>query len=201
MAPRTYRSTARTAAREHTRERIVTATAELHREFGILDTTHAMVAERADVSIPTVYNHFPTRDDLVKACGTHVAAGAPSLALPELESAGSLASRAAALVRAVFDLHAYYAPWFVRIVHEASKVPELARTLEEQRIALQSLLARLFRARVDPAVAGLAEALIDFSTWKTLVVDRAIPRARAEAILRDTLVHLVRRTRRSKESS
>src|SRR5579884_4264099 len=126
MAPRKYRSPTRTRNREQTRERIVKATVELHRERGILDTTHAMIAGRADVSVPTVYNHFPTRGDLVKACGAHIQAGAPAIDVPELLHGRSSYERARALVSRIFDLHAYYAPWSVRVLGEADRVPELA---------------------------------------------------------------------------
>src|SRR5262245_2688802 len=106
MAPRSYRSTRRAAVRDATRRKIVEATAALHAQHGIVATSHAMIAARADVSIPTVYNHFPTRGALVLACGTHITAGAPPLGLQTLEGKRTPRERIAALVRGVFDLYA-----------------------------------------------------------------------------------------------
>ena len=65
MSPRRYRSDRRKAATEETRRRIVDSTVSLHAECGAIATTYAMIAERADVAIPTVYNHFPTLGDLL----------------------------------------------------------------------------------------------------------------------------------------
>lgn len=41
----------------------------LHAERGIAATTMADIARRADVGIGTVYHHFPTYDDAIRACG------------------------------------------------------------------------------------------------------------------------------------
>src|SRR5579863_10473011 len=109
MCPRRYRSPVRQTLREETRRRIVLATADLHREHGILGTSHAMIAERAAVSIPTVYNHFRTRGDLVKACGAHIAAGAPSMDLSFLDGRQTLQQSLAAVVSVIAADHAYRA--------------------------------------------------------------------------------------------
>ena len=45
------------------------ATIELHTEQGIAGTSWRDIAERADVAVATVYNHFPSLDELVPACG------------------------------------------------------------------------------------------------------------------------------------
>lgn len=51
------------------RESIVDACAELVTERRHLDFAMKEVAERAGVSLRTVYNHFPTREDLLDALG------------------------------------------------------------------------------------------------------------------------------------
>jgi AcrR family transcriptional regulator len=61
--------TARSAAAEETRRRILEATLELHTEKGIFGTSWQDIARRADVSVGTVYRHFPTLAELVPACG------------------------------------------------------------------------------------------------------------------------------------
>ena len=63
MSQRPYRSIVRKDAQAETLRRIVTATVALHAEKGVLGTAHAEIAQRAGVSIPTVYKHFPTRAD------------------------------------------------------------------------------------------------------------------------------------------
>ena len=69
MNPRAYKLGRRVDSVEETRRRIVIATIEMHDEKGIADTTFRDIAERADVSLATVYRHFPTYDTIVEACG------------------------------------------------------------------------------------------------------------------------------------
>lgn len=69
MAPRRYRMTTRRNAAEDTRRRILEATLELHTQKGIFGTSWQDIAARADVSVGTVYKHFPSLDALVPACG------------------------------------------------------------------------------------------------------------------------------------
>lgn len=196
MSPRKYRSSLRAASREQTHARIVKATAELHRERGVLDTTHAMIAARADVSVPTVYNHFPTRGDLVKACGAHIRAGAPPLEAPEAEPERSMAARVRGLVHRVFDHHAYYAPWSVRILPEAPRVPELAHSVALRRARVRELLLGLFGRTPRLEDLALAEVLLDFTTFQQLVIDRGVKRQRAERVVVDALLPLVERAPR-----
>ena len=59
----------RKAAVQETRQRIVEATLALHAEKGIFGTSWQDIARRADVSVGTVYKHFPSLDELVPACG------------------------------------------------------------------------------------------------------------------------------------
>ena len=74
---RKYNLGRRGEAAEETRRRIVDATFALHSEQGVAATTMKDIAERADVSVGTVYHHFPTYDDAIQACGEHAIAFAP----------------------------------------------------------------------------------------------------------------------------
>jgi AcrR family transcriptional regulator len=69
MTPRRYDMSTRAQARDELRRRILDATIELHTERGVLGTSWRDIAERADVAVTTVYNHFPSLDELVPACG------------------------------------------------------------------------------------------------------------------------------------
>ena len=191
----------RKAVREETRRRIVSATADLHREHGILGTSHAMIAERADVSVPTVYNHFRTRSELVQACGAHIAASAPAMNPGFPGKQRGLRAMLAATVAAIGGDHAYRAPWLVHILHEAEKVPELkasfTRQAEHRRHLLQQALRPFLRTSLPDDLLILGEALLNFSTWKTLTIDRGLSRERAESLLVDALDTLCERYRRS----
>lgn len=64
--PRPYESPLREEQARHTADRILDATYALagkgEREFG-----YVAIAREAGVSVPTVYRHFPTMDDLIRA--------------------------------------------------------------------------------------------------------------------------------------
>lgn len=62
----------RARARERTRGKIVEATAKLHGENGVFDTSWQDIAREADVSVATVYSHFPSLEELLPACGALV---------------------------------------------------------------------------------------------------------------------------------
>src|SRR6266496_203915 len=66
-----YRARGRTTRSKETRTRIMDATRELLDEGSFHESTVEQVGERAGVSRATVYQHFPTRLDLVDAiCDT-----------------------------------------------------------------------------------------------------------------------------------
>ena len=97
----------RRAAVEATRRRILEATLALHAEKGIFGTSWQDIARRADVSVGTVYKHFPSLDELIPACGELVYAitRPPSLEdAPEIfAGASSLEERLERLVFELFD--------------------------------------------------------------------------------------------------
>jgi AcrR family transcriptional regulator len=65
-----YELKKRAERQEETRLRIARATLELHEIIGPALTTRSAIAERAGVSRPTVYSHFPDELSLGKACSS-----------------------------------------------------------------------------------------------------------------------------------
>src|SRR5438445_1529368 len=72
MSPRNYNLGKRAQSVDETRRRIVDATFQLHNEKGVVATSMQDIADRADVSLHTVYSHFPTVDALVGGCAQKV---------------------------------------------------------------------------------------------------------------------------------
>jgi AcrR family transcriptional regulator len=66
---RQYRSPLRGEQQQQTRERILEAAIALIAEDGLAELTVPGVAERAGVSVRTVYRHFPAKDDLIDSVG------------------------------------------------------------------------------------------------------------------------------------
>ena len=65
-----YELKKRAERQEETRRRIARATLELHEILGPALTTRSAIAERAGVTRPTVYSHFPDELSLGKACSS-----------------------------------------------------------------------------------------------------------------------------------
>jgi len=57
--------------RQQTRQRLFTAAQELFATKGFDATTYDEIAERADVARQTVFNHFPRKEDFVRAWVEH----------------------------------------------------------------------------------------------------------------------------------
>jgi AcrR family transcriptional regulator len=74
---RKYRLKRRAERQAETRQRIVDATVELHRELGPAQTTISAIAERAGVQRLTVYRHFPNERELMVACSSQYNAQNP----------------------------------------------------------------------------------------------------------------------------
>ncbi len=99
---RKYDSSRRAAHATQTQQAIIEATVRLHGQ-GI--TTVAAVAEEAGVSLPTVSKYFPTREDLFKACTTHMAQSLRFRRPDELAAIADAGERLSAVVREVYTLH------------------------------------------------------------------------------------------------
>src|SRR5215204_1717279 len=65
-----YELKKRAERQEQTRLRIARATLELHEILGPALTTRSAIAQRAGVTRPTVYSHFPDEFSLGKACSS-----------------------------------------------------------------------------------------------------------------------------------
>jgi AcrR family transcriptional regulator len=176
MSPRTYDRRLRLAAAEETRRRIVRATAELHAQQGALGTSHEMIAQRAGVSLPTVYKYFPTRNDLIPHCTGLVLSQAP-VRLDESLFAGSddVPSRLRALARRTFELYDYAAPWLRWTARDAAELPALRAMVDEatrQRAALvRTALAPGFDRTPPRRLVTLSLVLLDFASWQTLTAN------------------------------
>src|SRR5712691_11735978 len=105
MAPRRYRMSRRAASSEETRRRIVEATYALHEEKGVAATTFRDISERADVGIGTIYQHFPTYEHVIDACGKHAFAVMRPPHPDIFEGTTGFEERVRLLVRELFALY------------------------------------------------------------------------------------------------
>jgi len=144
-----------------TRRRIVEATLSLHTERGVLATSHSDVARLADVSVGTVYHHFPTMDAIVRACGAHVRDVYP---LPPPESIDPQSPRRQRIEALARELVAFYArmPWLEKLRSERNEVPALDAGLSAREEAINQLIRRA-AGRISARKLSIIAAILDAS--------------------------------------
>jgi AcrR family transcriptional regulator len=191
LAPRKYTMDRRKAAVEETRRRILEATLALHSEKGIFGTSWQDIARRADVSVGTVYKHFPSLDELVPACGElmYAITRPPSLEdAPEIfAGAHTLEERLGRLVSELFDFYERGAP-YIETDFQERQLP-VVREWEAYMRATIAGLAReaLLPAGPDESTVGAVSALLDFPTFKSFM-DRDIPKEQAAKTMNEVLL-------------
>jgi AcrR family transcriptional regulator len=172
--PRKYELKQRAEHQEETRRRIVDAAVELHSTLGPSRTTVAAIAERAGVTRPTVYAHFPDARSMFEACSGHVRATTPP---PDPGPWESISDPGARLETALTELYDYY-----------ERLEQLLENIERD-VALMPIIAQMSTSRVQyrerirdlllrgwPARGGSKTRLrrvighaLEFGTWQSLV--------------------------------
>jgi AcrR family transcriptional regulator len=171
---RKYELKRRAENQEETRRRIVDAAVELHSTLGPSRTTVAAIAERAGVTRPTVYAHFPDARSMFEACSGHVRATTPP---PDPTPWESISDPGARLETALTELYDYY-----------ERLEQLLENIERD-VALMPIIAELSTYRIRylegtrdlllrgwPASGGAKTSLrrvighaLEFGTWQSLV--------------------------------
>lgn len=175
--PRSYSMAKRAQAREETRQRLMAAGTELVLAGGSTTLTMTAVAERADVALRTVYNHFATVDDLFAAVMGAINDEFAALA-PEPVDAENGSPETA--------LRELTGQWFAEIARHADRLAALltirgsaeldralavARQLRLERVrSIMTVAERrgLLRVSLDDAVA-MAYVQTSYQTWAALV--------------------------------
>jgi AcrR family transcriptional regulator len=201
LAPRKYTMDKRKAAVEETRQRILEATLALHSEKGIFGTSWQDIARRADVSVGTVYKHFPSLDELVPACGElmYAITRPPSVEdAPEIfAGARSLEERLERLVSELFDFYERGAA-YIETDFQERQLP----MVQEWEAYMRATIAGLAREALQPVgpderTVRAASALLDFSTFKSFL-DRDIQKERAAKTISEVLLCWIGCSRRDR---
>jgi len=149
MSPRKYTKTKREAASDAIRQRIIQSTLTLHSQKGIFGTSWKDIAKHADVSLATMYNYFPSLDELVPACGElmYAIAQPPSLddAHAMFANAATVEQRAASLVKNLLDFYERGEP-YLDIDHQERTL----QSVQEWEAYLKSLIEGLTRIALKP---------------------------------------------------
>ena len=201
MAPRKYTMDKRKAAVEETRQRILEATLALHSEKGIFGTSWQDIAHRADVSVGTVYKHFPSLDELVPACGELAYA---IIRPPSLEDAPQIFAEANSLEerlgRLIEELYAFYergAP-YIETDFQERRLPAVVEWEEYMRATIAGLVREaLVCAEPDDHTVQSVSALLHFSTFKSFL-DREIHKEQAAKTISEVLLCWINCSRRDR---
>lgn len=143
---------------ELTRERILTAAAHVFAEYGYAAGTTNRIAERARVSIGSLYQYFPNKDAILASLLVrHLDAG--MAAQRDSGTSASLESIVRQHVRSAIDNHQEDPQLLRLLIEQAPFSPELIRRMEayqERRVAeIGELLASHPEVRVtDTATAA-----------------------------------------------
>ncbi len=171
---RKYELKARAESQRETRDRIARASAELHEEKGVAQTTVAEIARRAGVTRLTVYNHFADLGELLPACAAHYETLHP---MPDLGGVLAHADPRERVRGALALLYGWYRetePMYGKLFSDRASVPELDRFLEQNVDRMQAELADDLaagfgvRARQAERTVALTRLALDFWTWRRL---------------------------------
>ena len=171
---RKYELKARAESQRETRDRIASATAELHEQQGVARTTVAEIARRAGVTRLTVYNHFTDLTELLPACAAHYEKLHPA---PDFAGALAQPDPGARVHGALVRLYRWYRktePMYSKLFSDRASVPELDRFLEQNIDRMQNELADNLaaafpaRGRQAERLNALIRLAVDFWTWRRL---------------------------------
>ena len=172
----------------------------LHTSVGPSRTSLSAVAERAGVSRPTVYRHFPDLPSLFAACTAHGQAADP---MPDPSAWSALAGPEDRLLRGLTDLYRHFrrnqrinlhmardldaatlldqlaeAPSVAAGPHPESRVFRLLARMRpmmeaRNRMVLETLMAPWQDAgRATPEMEAALAVVVRFDTWRTLALEQ-----------------------------
>ena len=179
---RRYTLRARAASQAQTRQRIVEAAVDLHRKLGPAETSLTAVAEHAGVQRHTLYRHFPSEPDLLRACRDHFTGTHP---FPDARKWADLPAGQARVRTGLTELYAYYSAnreMVGNVLRDSDRLPVGGGFLDGMSRAASVLGSGWPAARSAAARAALQLAT-NFYTWRSLAEGSALEPAAAAALM------------------
>jgi AcrR family transcriptional regulator len=152
-----------------------------------------MVAERADVALRTVYNHFPSKEALVVDAYTRLATRTQE-AVRVLPAHGSPRDLISAFIESFLDVFEHESPG-AAVILGVSGIPEFDAKLAEVRAWRRDEITKIPRAAQRDGTLRLplkqAVALVfhmtAYVTWRSFVEESGLTPVAAKALARDTV--------------
>ena len=159
---------------DETRQRITEAAVRLHTSVGPASTTISAVADEAGVTRLTVYRHFEDLDALFLACMGHWSTLNPG---PDVEAWSAIEPLAERAGRGFRELYAWYAGLgdeLYPIYRDQTTMPESAQDAMAMQADAYAAAIVGQHGSVAPVRAAVARHLVDFWTWRSLVVGQGL---------------------------
>ena len=175
-----YELKKRAERQEETRLRIARATLELHEILGPALTTRSAIAQRAGVTRPTVYSHFPDDLTLGKACSSLELSDNP---LPDPEPWQEIPDPERRLRKALGDLYSYFRRrerLWANILRDQEMLLENPEALEADAEIMEPIFLHWERMRETLAAGwgppdsppglllGAIGLALDFQAWRAM---------------------------------
>lgn len=187
MKKRSYTLKKRAESQAETRQRIVEAAVELHRDVGPLRTSFSMVAERAGVQRHTLYAHFPDDRALFMACSGHNMEQNP---MPDAAAWRKVEDRDERLRTALAELYEYYArneKMTAGVLRDIEVSPLLQEIAKIRRAPIVKAYMEVLGEKRSAKQRAMLVLALSFYTWRTLVRDAGLSTSAAAAQMAQTI--------------
>jgi AcrR family transcriptional regulator len=170
--PRKYSMQTRSEEAALRRQRLIDAAVEVLGEVGADRLTMDMVAQRADAATRTVYNHFPSRQELLAAVQAHLLQAFRDTLQLDIPATGEPAERLRQFVALLYDMYERQGAALTTMLELDE--PAIRAQVRDMRAWRRDRLEQILRP-ADGALrlplaqaAGLAFVLTNHITWRAL---------------------------------
>jgi AcrR family transcriptional regulator len=170
--PRKYSMDIRSEVAALRRRRLIEATVEVLGEVGADRLTMDMVAARADAATRTIYNYFPTRQDLLSAVQAELLQAFRDTLQLEIPETGKPTERLRQFVAILFDMYQQQGAALTTLLEFDE--PGIRAQVREMRVWRRDRLEQIFRPAGDmlrlPVGQAVAFAFVmtNHVSWRVL---------------------------------
>jgi AcrR family transcriptional regulator len=170
--PRKYSMDIRSEVAALRRRRLIEATVEVLGEVGADRLTMDMVAERADAATRTIYNYFPTRQDLLSAVQAELLQAFRDTLQLEIPETGEPAERLGQFVAVLFDMYEQQGAALTTLLEFDE--PDIRAQVRDMRTWRRDRLEQILRSAGDtlrlPVGQAVAFAFVmtNHVSWRVL---------------------------------
>jgi AcrR family transcriptional regulator len=155
--PRKYSMDTRSELAALRRRRLIEATVEVLGEVGADRLTMDMVAERADAATRTIYNYFPTRQDLLSAVQAELLQAFRDTLQLEIPETGEPAERLGQFVAVLFDMYEQQGAALTTLLDFDE--PDIRAQVRDMRAWRRDRLEQILRSAGDTLRLPVAQAV------------------------------------------